>query len=83
MMENNQYELVANHIYGIGSEIITKTGLDEDTALEKFYSSASYSELERNQSMALQRPKAVSCLGIQTLKNGVNILNIRCRQKAD
>ena len=32
--------------------------------------------------MALQRPKAVSCLWNQTLKNGVNILNIRCRQKA-
>ena len=50
MMENNQFELVLQTIStGLVAMIITETGLDEDTAMEKLYSSALYSALEKEE----------------------------------
>ncbi len=50
MMENNQFELVLQTIStGLVAMIITETGLDEDTAMEKLYSSALYSALENEE----------------------------------
>lgn len=50
MMENNQFELVLQTIStGLVAMIITVTGLDEDTAMEKLYSSALYSALEQEE----------------------------------
>ena len=50
MMENNQFELVLQTIStGLVAMIITKIGLDEDTAMEKLYSSALYSALEEEE----------------------------------
>jgi hypothetical protein len=49
-MENNQFELVLQTIStGLVAKIITETGLDEDTAMEKLYSSALYSALEKEE----------------------------------
>lgn len=50
MMENNQFELVLQTIStGLVAKIITETGLDEDAAMEKLYSSALYSALENEE----------------------------------
>jgi hypothetical protein len=50
MMENNQFELVLQTIStGLVAMIITETDLDEDTAMEKLYSSALYSALEKEE----------------------------------
>ena len=50
MMENTQFELVLQTIStGLVAMIITETGLDEDTAMEKLYSSALYSALENEE----------------------------------
>jgi hypothetical protein len=46
-METNQFELVLQTISaGLVGKIITETGIDEDTAMEKLYSSVLYSTLE-------------------------------------
>jgi hypothetical protein len=50
MIENNQFELVLQTIStGLVAKIITETGTDEDTAMEKMYSSALYSSLEKEE----------------------------------
>ncbi len=50
MMENNQFELVLQTIStGLVAKIITETGLNEDTAMEKLYSSALYAALENEE----------------------------------
>ncbi|MDL2287050.1 hypothetical protein LJB90_00580 [Eubacteriales bacterium OttesenSCG-928-G02] len=47
-MENNKFELVLQTIStGLVAKIIEETGMDEDTAMEKLYSSALYSALEK------------------------------------
>ena len=47
-MENNKFELVLQTIStGLVAKIIEETGLDEDAAMEKLYSSALYSALEQ------------------------------------
>mgnify|MGYP001003470152 FL=1 len=47
-MEENQFDLVLQTIStGLVSKIIAETGLDEDTAIEKLYSSELYSTLEK------------------------------------
>jgi hypothetical protein len=47
-MENNQFELVLQIIStGLVAKIIAETGMDEDSAMEKLYSSALYSSLEK------------------------------------
>ena len=44
----NQFELVLQTIStGLVGKIITEAGYDEDTAMEKLYSSALYSALEK------------------------------------
>ncbi|MDR1001481.1 MAG: hypothetical protein LBL96_11915 [Clostridiales bacterium] len=49
-MESNQFELVLQTIsMGLVTKIITETGIDEDTAMEKMYSSALYSALEKEE----------------------------------
>jgi len=50
MMENKQFEMVLQTIStGLVAKIITETGLDEDSAMEKLYSSALYSALENEE----------------------------------
>jgi len=50
MMESNQFEQVLQTIsMGLVAKIITETGLDEDIAMEKLYSSALYSDLEKEE----------------------------------
>ena len=50
MIENNQFEMVLQTISTeLVAKIITETGLDEDTAMEKLYSSALYSALENEE----------------------------------
>ena len=49
-METNQFELVLQTIStGLVGKIIAETGLDEDIAIEKLYSSALYSALENEE----------------------------------
>ena len=49
-METNQFELVLQTIStGLVEKIITETGLEEDTAMERLYSSALYSALEKEE----------------------------------
>jgi len=46
-MENSKFEVVLQTIStGLVAKIIEETGLDEDTAMEKLYSSALYSAME-------------------------------------
>ena len=46
-MENSKFEVVLQTIStGLVAKIIEKTGLDEDMAMEKLYSSALYATLE-------------------------------------
>ena len=50
-MEVNDFELVLQTITtGLVEKIIAETGLGEDTAMEKLYSSALYSVLETEES---------------------------------
>lgn len=50
-METNQFNLVLQTIStGLLGKIITETGLDEDIAMEKMYSSELYSALEKEES---------------------------------
>ncbi len=47
-MEATQFEMVLQTISsGLAAKIIAETGLDEDTAMEKLYSSALYLALEK------------------------------------
>ena len=47
-MDINTFELVLQTIsIGLVEKIITETGLDEDSAMEKVYSSLLYSSLEK------------------------------------
>ena len=47
-MESNQFKLVLQTIStGLTGKIIAETGLTEDDAIEKLYSSALYSSLEK------------------------------------
>ena len=49
-MEKNKFELVLQTIStGLVEKIITETGLDEDSAMEKMYSSLLYSALEKEE----------------------------------
>lgn len=49
-MDTNQFNLVLQTISaGLTEKIITETGLDEDTAMEKLYSSELYSALEKEE----------------------------------
>jgi hypothetical protein len=49
-VETNQFELVLQTIsIGLVGKIIAETGLDEDTAMEKLYSSALYAALENEE----------------------------------
>jgi hypothetical protein len=49
-MEANNFELVLQTIStGLVEKIITETGLDEDSAMEKLYSSLLYSALEKEE----------------------------------
>ena len=49
-METNQFEIVLQTIStGLVGKIIAETGLNEDTAMEKLYSSALYSMLENEE----------------------------------
>jgi len=46
-MENSKFEVVLQTILiGLVAKIIEETGLDEDTAMEKLYSSEIYSAME-------------------------------------
>ena len=46
-MENSKFEVVLQTIStGLVAKIIEETGLDEDNAMEKLYSSALYSAME-------------------------------------
>ena len=50
-MERNRFEIVLQTIStGLVDKIISETGLDEDLAMEKLYSSALYSTLEMEES---------------------------------
>ena len=47
-METNQFTVVLQTVSaGLTEKIIAETGLDEDAAMEKLYSSALYSALEK------------------------------------
>lgn len=49
-METNQFNLVLQTIStGLVAKIIAETGFDEDTAMEKLYSSELYSALEKEE----------------------------------
>jgi hypothetical protein len=49
-MENKQFELVLQTVStGLVAKIIEETGIDEDTAMEKLYSSKLYTALEREE----------------------------------
>jgi hypothetical protein len=49
-METNQFEMVLQTISsGLAAKIIAETGLDEDTAMERLFSSALYSALEKEE----------------------------------
>jgi hypothetical protein len=49
-METNQFNLVLQTIStGLVGKIISETGFDEDTAMEKMYSSELYAALEKEE----------------------------------
>ncbi len=49
-METNQFEMVLQTVStGLVAKIIAETGLDEDTVMEKLYSSALYTALEKEE----------------------------------
>jgi len=49
-MERNKFEMVLQTIStGLVGKIISETGVDEDIAMEKLYSSALYSVLEKEE----------------------------------
>ena len=50
MIEKNHFEMVLLTISaGLVKKIVLETGLDEDVAMEKLYSSALYAELEKEE----------------------------------